>query len=124
MRNPPNHVLIIEDSLDLIEALETVFDMSGYQVTVCTNCSRAYQALESKSPFDLVICDYQMQQCNGLEILQRCREIRPRVPFILLTGAKEKVIEEHLLKAGRATIIQKPVSFKELLAQVEQFLSA
>lgn len=124
MQNHATHVLIIEDSPDLIEALKSLFDMSGYQVTLCSDCGSAYTALESKSIFDLVMCDYQMLACTGLEILDRCRVVRPRVPFIMLTGMRESFIEDHVRRAGRAVVIQKPVLFKELLARVEQLLTA
>jgi len=85
------------------------------------------QALLLESEFDLVLCDWDMPQLSGHELLIWIRAheraaIR-QLPFVMVTGSSEK---ERVLQAARTGVngyIVKPFSAQQLLRQVENALA-
>ncbi|MDV2078661.1 response regulator [Marinobacter xestospongiae] len=81
------------------------------ELTEAANGKRA-QSLMSRTTFDLVLCDWEMPEMTGLELLQWMRE-QPqyqKVPFIMITsrGDKDHVIEA--VKQGVSEYLGKPFS--------------
>ncbi|KAA1175568.1 response regulator [Marinobacter salinexigens] len=81
------------------------------ETTDAQNGKRA-QSLMSRSTFDLVLCDWEMPEMSGLELLQWMRE-QPQyktVPFIMITsrGDKDHVIEA--VQKGVSEYLGKPFS--------------
>ncbi|MBW0147753.1 response regulator [Marinobacter arenosus] len=73
---------------------------------------RRAQSLMSRTTFDLVLCDWEMPEMSGLELLQWMRQ-QPQyktVPFIMITsrGDKDHVIEA--VKEGVSEYLGKPFS--------------
>ncbi len=81
------------------------------ETTDAQNGRRA-QSLMSRNSFDLVLCDWEMPEMSGLELLQWMRQ-QPqyeKVPFIMITsrGDKDHVIEA--VKEGVSEYLGKPFS--------------
>ncbi|MCG8517653.1 MAG: response regulator [Pseudomonadales bacterium] len=81
------------------------------ELTEAANGKRA-QSLMSRTTFDLILCDWEMPEMTGLELLQWMRE-QPqyqKVPFIMITsrGDKDHVIEA--VKQGVSEYLGKPFS--------------
>lgn len=81
------------------------------ETTDAQNGRRA-QSLMSRTSFDLVLCDWEMPEMSGLELLQWMRQ-QPqyqKVPFIMITsrGDKDHVIEA--VKEGVSEYLGKPFS--------------
>ncbi len=81
------------------------------ETTDAANGRRA-QSLMSRNAFDLVLCDWEMPEMSGLELLQWMRQ-QPQyksVPFIMITsrGDKDHVIEA--VKEGVSEYLGKPFS--------------
>ncbi|WP_372981647.1 response regulator [Marinobacter sediminum] len=81
------------------------------ETTDAQNGRRA-QSLMSRTAFDLVLCDWEMPEMSGLELLQWMRQ-QPqyqKVPFIMITsrGDKDHVIEA--VKEGVSEYLGKPFS--------------
>jgi two-component system chemotaxis response regulator CheY len=66
----------------------------------------------SQNPFDLILCDWNMPELSGIELLKEVRKIEAarNIPFILITSEvkKENVVEA--MEAGVAGYIVKPFS--------------
>jgi two-component system, chemotaxis family, chemotaxis protein CheY len=69
-----------------------------------------------ESPVDLIICDWNMPNMTGIDLLKKVRADRKlaRLPFVMVTaeGKKENVIEAT--KAGATGFIIKPFTAKDL----------
>ncbi|OAN88729.1 two-component system response regulator [Marinobacter sp. EhC06] len=81
------------------------------ETTDAQNGRRA-QSLMSRTAFDLILCDWEMPEMSGLELLQWMRQ-QPQyenVPFIMITsrGDKDHVIEA--VKGGVSEYLGKPFS--------------
>jgi CheY-like chemotaxis protein len=86
---------------------------------------RKAQALLMKDSFDLVLCDWEMPEMSGLELLTWCREQDnlKAMPFIMVTsrGDKENVVQA--IQAGVSDFIGKPFTNEQLLTKVKKALT-
>ncbi|WP_022960901.1 response regulator [Halopseudomonas pelagia] len=117
--------LIVDDApfiRDLIKkALRGQFP--GLQIEEAVNGRKAQQLL-SRQGFDLILCDWEMPEMSGLELLQwfRGQPGSEKTPFIMVTsrGDKENVIEA--IQSGVSDYIGKPFTSDQLSAKVKKAL--
>ncbi|MDO7901116.1 response regulator [Pseudomonas sp. K1(2024)] len=85
---------------------------------------RKAMAMLTKERFDLVLCDWEMPEMSGLELLAWCRQ-QPEMKamqFIMVTsrGDKENVIQA--IQAGVSDFVGKPFTNEQLLTKVKKSL--
>jgi CheY-like chemotaxis protein len=82
------------------------------------------QAILMRETFDLVLCDWEMPEMSGLELLTWCREQAhlKAMPFVMVTsrGDKENVVQA--IQAGVSGYVSKPFTNEQLLNKVKQAL--
>ncbi|MBN1810402.1 MAG: HAMP domain-containing histidine kinase [Anaerolineae bacterium] len=112
-------ILVVEDHLTLLEAIQSILQLEGYVVAVARNGVEALEVMEKAYP-DLILADIMMPQMDGFSFFEAVRA-RPewvRIPFIFLTARAEK---EDILRGkglGVEDYITKPFSTEELLVAV------
>lgn len=118
-------VLVVDDApfiRDLVKkGLRNSFP--GIQIEDAVNGRKAQQIL-GRQRFDLILCDWEMPELSGLELLTWCRE-QPEtkaVPFIMVTsrGDKENVVQA--IQAGVSDFIGKPFTNEQLVTKVKKAL--
>ena len=119
-------VLVVDDAVfirDLIKkGLRNYFP--GIQIDEAVNGRKAQQMLGTQS-FDLILCDWEMPEMSGLELLTWFRQ-QPEfksVPFIMVTsrGDKENVVQA--IQAGVTDYVGKPFTQEQLTGKVTKALS-
>jgi CheY-like chemotaxis protein len=118
-------VLVVDDApfiRDLVKkGLRNAFP--GITLEDAVNGRKA-QALLAKETFDLVLCDWEMPEMSGLELLTWCRQQdnMKTMPFIMVTsrGDKENVIQA--IQAGVSDFVGKPFTNEQLLTKVKKAL--
>jgi two-component system chemotaxis response regulator CheY len=75
-----------------------------------------------QSPFDIIICDWEMEPMNGLEVLYnvRRRQETRAIPFILMSAKKEPQWVLEAMQAGADCLIPKPFDAATLRAKIAQ----
>ncbi|WP_085638624.1 MULTISPECIES: response regulator [unclassified Pseudomonas] len=119
-------VLVVDDASfirDLVKkCLRNYFP--GIRTEDAINGRKA-QAMLAKEAFDLVLCDWEMPEMSGLELLSWCREQDnlKTMPFIMVTsrGDKENVVQA--IQAGVTGYVSKPFTNEQLLTKVKQALN-
>ena len=119
-------VLVVDDATfirDLVKkGLRDHFP--GVKIEEAINGRKAQQMLARQS-IDLILCDWEMPEMTGLELLSWCREQDnlKSVPFIMVTsrGDKENVVQA--IQAGVSDFIGKPFSNEQLVTKVKKALS-
>ncbi len=83
-------------------------------------------ALASACPPDLVLLDLQLSGIDGMEAFRQLRGSPPTagVPVVAVTALAMKDDRERVLRAGFDGYLEKPISVRELPAQVRAFLTA
>ena len=118
-------VLVVDDASfirDLVKkCLRNYFP--GIKIEDAVNGKKA-QAILMRETFDLVLCDWEMPEMSGLELLTWCREQAhlKAMPFVMVTsrGDKENVVQA--IQAGVSGYVSKPFTNEQLLNKVKQAL--
>ena len=76
-----------------------------------------------KQEYELIILDISMPGKSGLDILKDLKEIRPRVPILLLSMHPEEQFARRALKAGAAGYLTKESIPEELVKAVRKVLA-
>lgn len=118
-------VLVVDDASfirDLVKkCLRNYFP--GIRIEDAVNGKKA-QALLAREAFDLVLCDWEMPEMSGLELLTWCRQQDnlKGMPFVMVTsrGDKENVVQA--IQAGVSGYVSKPFTNEQLLTKVKQVM--
>jgi two-component system response regulator PilR (NtrC family) len=114
-------ILVADDEAGVRESLAEVLRDAGYAVTTAVDGTAALQALD-ETDFAIVITDLRMPGADGLQVLQKLRQVAPQtVPLVMTAhGSVESAVEA--LRGGAADYILKPVVFDDVLAKVARVL--
>lgn len=110
-------ILIIEDDLELCNALKVQLCQNGYDVDLCTSGTDApYYTLQNHA--DIILLDRMLPGIDGLTVLQMLRKNNIQTPVILATAMNQ--IEDRIqgLDAGADDYIVKPYDIQELMARI------
>jgi CheY-like chemotaxis protein len=118
-------VLIVDDASFIRDLVKKGLrdNFPGIGLDEATNGRKAQQML-TRQAFDLILCDWEMPEMTGLELLQWCRahETLKTTPFIMVTsrGDKENVVQA--IQAGISDYIGKPFTNEQLITKVKKAL--
>lgn len=120
-KNNVNKVLIIDDESAIRSTLREILEYEKYEVIDIDNGREGLEIIK-KEAIDLVLCDIKMSGMDGLEVLIEAMEIKPDLPFIMISGhgTIETAIEAS--KKGAYDFISKPPDLNRLLITVRNAL--
>ena len=78
-------ILIIDDEVEVGEALKRVLERAGFKVTVVTGSAEGVSAFE-RGPADLVITDIIMPKVHGIDVIKSIRKTNAETPIIAISG--------------------------------------
>lgn len=110
-------ILVIEDEAGIADFLGRGLRAEGYEVAVAGD-GEAGARLALDPEVDLVLLDRMLPGVDGIEVLERVRQIRPALPVIMLTARDEVADRIEGLDGGATDYVTKPFAFDELLARV------
>lgn len=106
-------VLVVDDDEQIRLLLCLLLEEDGYNVHTATGGEEALDEM-MKRRFDAVLTDVEMPGTTGLDVLEFCRVIFPRVPVILMSAISEEY-RKPALKRGAWAYVEKPFDGDELL---------
>ncbi|WP_172293336.1 response regulator transcription factor [Pseudoruegeria sp. HB172150] len=108
--------ILIADDHDLLRDTLVMFFESedGIETDTAMDLEEAAQKV-SDAPYDLVLLDYTMPGMNGLNGLQRIREIPGDHRVAIISGTANREVAETALEAGAAGFLPKTLSAKSLV---------
>lgn len=115
-------ILVVDDSIAIVNSLQAILGVSGYQVETAYNGSDALRKIHQNN-YDLVICDIEMPGISGLEFLSRVREdFDDNLDVILMTGYLEHDYFIEAIRLGASDFIRKPIDTKQMINSIRELL--
>ncbi|HKJ05538.1 MAG TPA: sigma-54 dependent transcriptional regulator [Geopsychrobacteraceae bacterium] len=114
-------ILIIDNEEGLCHMMEAVLMDDGHAVRSFTDPLAAVEAFRPDT-WDLVISDIKMPGIDGLEVLQRIKDIEAKVPVIMITAFATVEMSIQALRHGAYDMLTKPFEPDELLFRVRNAL--
>lgn len=116
-------VAIVDDEHDIIDSYKDFLE-SKYDVTSFINADKylSFIAKHEKNPFELVITDFSMGDIDGLEMIQRSKQMNKSCPFILISGFLNTNNSILAHDYGAYKILTKPIDPNNLELQVQNLI--
>jgi two-component system nitrogen regulation response regulator NtrX len=110
--------LVVDDEQSICDALEGVLSDEGWQVAVAKNGKDAIAKYNKDRP-DLVLLDVWMPGMDGIETLQKLKEIDAEVPIVIMSGHGSIGTAVRATKLGAFDYLEKPLSLDKLIPMLE-----
>jgi DNA-binding response OmpR family regulator len=116
-------IFIIEDDLPILDLMEILIRKLGFEPVLVANAVESLEMILQDPPA-LILLDIMMAPMNGWELLELLRKDKStkEIPVILFTASPS--VQEHMAQMNdpHLGMLQKPVSFTELKAEIGRFL--
>ena len=113
-------LLIVDDELAIIEALQDILSVEGYDVATAFNGAEGLHRMAEAKP-DLVLLDLMMPVMDGREMLRRMREdsgLRD-IPVVVMSAGR--ISDEE--RRSSARFLAKPFELDVLLDTIAELLA-
>lgn len=114
-------VLVVDDEAAVLLTYQLILERQGYEVVACGTSRQAIAAISAQE-FDVVLCDYSLEeQHTGFEVITAARKRDSTVPAALLTGYATKETADEATGQGIGVMF-KPIEIEEFLATTSNML--
>ena len=115
------HIMIVDDNVELLEELDNLLSMGGYEVTALSDGSMIFDVALRDKP-DLILLDLKMSPKSGFQIADELRNspLLKEIPVVAMTGFFTE--KQHFLMmklCGIKTSILKPFRPLNLITKIE-----
>lgn len=116
-------ILIVDDHAVVRDGVKRIFEAPGAIVFGEASTGLAALQLARERDWDLAVLDLSLGNESGLEVLKEFKQIRPRLPVLILSMHSEEQYARRAFKAGASGYITKDSSRTELAKAVNQLMA-
>ncbi|MFH1530125.1 MAG: response regulator [Pseudomonadota bacterium] len=114
-----NRVLLVDDEIEFVETLAARLETRGFRVDIAESGEMAVERVQAKS-FDAVVLDLAMPGMDGIETLERLRQLNPDCQVVLLTGRGTVKKATEAMRLGALDLLEKPIDIEVLVEKIEE----
>ena len=118
-----NKILIVDDEINIGLILSKFLTRNGFEVNTATTGASALDYL-SKDSYNLVLCDFRLEDTDGREMLRKIKDLYPETGVIIITGYSDIKLAVELIKMGAFDYITKPLYPDEILNTIHKAIDA
>ncbi|MES2278468.1 MAG: sigma-54 dependent transcriptional regulator [Bacteroidota bacterium] len=107
-------ILIVDDEVNVGLLLSKFLTRNNFDVTTANNGANAMEHLKN-GEFDLVLCDFRLEDTDGRQMLINIKTNYPKTGVIIITGYSDIKMAVELIKMGAYDYITKPLYPDEIL---------
>jgi two-component system, NtrC family, response regulator HydG len=111
-------LLVVSDDL-ICDIFRQLLERSGYNTVAFEKAKNGVEVLKNEC-FDIVICDFDLNDGTGIEFFESTKDICPNRINILMTTPGDLINVSEVKKLNISHIIEKPFPFEELLSIVKK----
>lgn len=115
-------ILIADDEQEIRESLSLILEEEGYNCETAEDGEAALQRIES-SNYDILIADIKMPKLNGMQLMEKAKNISPQTMIIIITAYATVETAVHALRSGASDYIVKPLDFNEVIFRVKHLMN-
>jgi len=114
-------LLVVDDDRPLLESMADYLRSLGHRTEIASNARDAMQRMK-EYPFDIVICDVNLPDQDGFQVLEWARQTVPDTNLILVTGLGTIEHAVEAIRLGAFDYLTKPLIDDELNFSIERAL--
>lgn len=114
-------VLIIEDDVSLLEVLARFLTREGFEVETASDAETALGKM-SERVFDVVLCDIQLPDRSGIEVLQEIKRLFPHTIILMMTAFSSIDSAVEAVRQGAEDYLSKPLQLHDVRLRIERAL--
>jgi DNA-binding NtrC family response regulator len=112
-------ILIVDDEEIVLKSCLRILGDGNYELEAVQDGLEALRKIET-SDYDVLILDIMMPKIDGLEVLQRVKEMHPDIDIIMITGLSQIETAVRAMKLGAFDYLPKPFDPDELKLVVQR----
>lgn len=115
-------ILLVEDEMTSRATLRAMLSEMGVtQVFEAKDGQTAKELIDlDAGMIDLIVCDWNMPNLSGIDLLKHIRSRHMAIPFLMVTGRNDIASVMTAKETGVSGYIRKPFSVKELDVKIKQ----
>jgi DNA-binding NtrC family response regulator len=117
----PYRILIIDDDENIRKVLQTILEDEGYAVETADTAKKGIERSE-KAFFNLALIDVRLPDMEGIELLTKLRDTKPKIRKIIVTGYPTLQNAVAAVNKGADGYIMKPFDVEKILATIKDQL--
>jgi DNA-binding NtrC family response regulator len=117
----PGKILLVDDEQIARENLAFILEKEGYDTLAVESGVRALEEL-AKNEFDLVITDLRMPQMDGMQVVERTKELYPETEVVVITGYATVATAVEAMQKGAYHYLAKPYQNNEVRILIRKAL--
>ncbi len=114
-------ILVVDDEAEIRRSVRMILEYEGYDVLEASSGPEGLALIEREAP-DLVFLDIKMQGIDGLEALQRIRQVNESLPVVIISGHGTVSTAVEATKLGAFDFIEKPLATERVLVTIRNAL--
>lgn len=111
-------IMVVDDDAHILRLYKEELEEEGYEVVAVSSGKEAITLFEKENP-DLVTLDILMPDIDGISLLRRMKELRPRMPIIMSTAYDYR--DDFAVWASEAYLV-KSSDLNELKSTIKRLL--
>ncbi len=118
--NKPS-ILVVDDERDICRALEFLLSREGYIVDTALSGEEGLNKIK-KRDFDLLLTDLKMEGMDGIQLLEKTKEVSPSTVVVIMTAYASVENAVEAMKKGAADYIVKPFVNEDVKLRIKRLL--
>ena len=115
-------IILADDEVMLRDLLAELLESNGYNVVNVSSGDEVLKVLTEEIKADLIIIDYNMPGLNGLDCIQKIRDLKFEMPVILSSGSLSFAENLDYKKIGINSLLSKPYEFDSMLSLIKKLI--
>jgi two-component system nitrogen regulation response regulator NtrX len=112
-----SNILIVDDEKAIRKTLSEILSYEGYKIDEAGDGEEGIRKFRDKE-YDVILCDIKMPKMDGIEFLEKAKELNPDIPVIMISGHGTIETAVEAVKKGAYDYISKPPDLNRLLITI------